>query len=62
MLAFPLVFGMSTRPANIAAMALLALTLSATLYVCWQLMNPLEGFFGATPDGFRSALEDMATR
>lgn len=60
MLVFPLVFGMSTRPANVAAMALLALTLSTTLYVCWQLMNPLEGYFGATPDGFRSALADMA--
>ncbi|MFC4857160.1 hypothetical protein [Actinophytocola glycyrrhizae] len=59
MLVFPLVFGMSTRPANIAVMALLALTLSATLYVCWQLMNPLEGFFGTTPDAFRSALDEM---
>lgn len=59
MLGFPLVFGMSTRPANIVAMALLTFTLGATLYVCWQLMNPLEGFFGTTPEAFRSALEEM---
>jgi hypothetical protein len=27
--------------------------------VSWQLQNPLEGFFGATPDAFRAALENM---
>lgn len=60
MVVFPLVFGMSTRPANIATMVMLAFTLSATLYVCWQLKSPLEGFFAATPDNFRAALEQMA--
>ncbi len=59
MVVFPLVFGMSTRPANIVAMAMLAFTLSATLYVCWQLMHPLEGFFGTRPEAFRAALEEM---
>jgi hypothetical protein len=59
-LAFPLVFGLSARPANIVVMALLTVTLGATLYVSWQLMHPLEGFFGATPDVFRMALVEMA--
>ena len=59
MLVFPLVFGLSTRPANITLMVLLTLSLSATLYVSWQLLNPLEGFFGTTPDAFRAALADM---
>lgn len=59
MLVFPLLFGLSTRPANIALMVVLTLSLSATMYVSWQLMNPLEGFFGATPDSFRTATEEM---
>lgn len=60
MLVFPIVFGLSTRPANITLMIVLTLSICATMYVSWQLMNPLEGFFGATPDSFRSATEEMA--
>jgi hypothetical protein len=59
-IAFPLIFGLSRRPADIVVMALLAVTLGATMYVSWQLMHPLEGFFGATPEAFRSALDEMA--
>jgi hypothetical protein len=59
MVAFPLVFGMSTRPANVVMMVLLALSLGATLYVSWQLMNPLQGFFGTSPGAFLDALDEM---
>jgi hypothetical protein len=60
MLAFPLISGMSTRPANVVVMTLLTVTLGATMYVSWQLMHPLEGFFGVTPEVFRTALDEMA--
>jgi hypothetical protein len=62
MIAFPLIFGLSRRPANLVMMVLLTMTLSATMYVSWQLMHPLEGFFGATPDVFRAALDEMAAQ
>ncbi|MBB4912272.1 bestrophin-like domain [Actinophytocola algeriensis] len=62
MIAFPLIFGLSRRPANLVLMVLLTVTLSATMYVSWQLMHPLEGFFGATPDVFRAALDEMTAQ
>lgn len=59
MLLFPLLFGLSIRPANVTLMVVLTLSLGATMYVSWQLLNPLEGFFGATPDSFRTAIAEM---
>ncbi|WP_243787940.1 DUF4239 domain-containing protein [Saccharopolyspora gloriosae] len=59
MIVFPLLVGLSARPANVATMALLTLTLGLTIYLSVQLMQPLQGPFGVDPDSFRTFLEAL---
>ncbi|MFR9728449.1 hypothetical protein ACL03H_04405 [Saccharopolyspora sp. MS10] len=59
MLAFPLVVGLSARPANVLTMSLLAGTLGLTLYLSVQLMHPLHGPFGVDADAFRTFLNSL---
>jgi hypothetical protein len=59
MIAFPLLVGMSARPANIAVLAMLTFTIGATVTIAIQLTHPLDGPFGADPDAFREALVQM---
>ncbi|MCA1187052.1 MULTISPECIES: DUF4239 domain-containing protein [unclassified Saccharopolyspora] len=59
MIAFPLLVGLSARPANVATMVLLTLTLGFTLYLSVQLMHPLHGPFGVDADAFRTFLESL---
>ena len=56
MIAFPLLIGLSMRPANVAAMVLLTLTLGFTAYMSVELLHPLHGPFAVDPDPFRTAL------
>jgi uncharacterized membrane protein YvlD (DUF360 family) len=60
MVVYPLLMGLSTRLANIVGLALLTVVLGAIVYVCLQLMYPLHGPFGVSPDAFHDALADMA--
>lgn len=59
MIAFPLLVGVSARPANIVIMALLTLVIGATVFLSIQLTHPLDGLFGTRPDAFREALTQM---
>jgi hypothetical protein len=59
MIVFPLLVGMSARPANIAVMALLTITISGTVYLSIQLLHPLDGPLGIGPDAFLTALTEM---
>ncbi|MGW0891204.1 bestrophin-like domain [Saccharopolyspora sp. NPDC002578] len=59
MIVFPLLVGLSARPANVVTMALLTLTLGFTIYLSVQLMHPLQGPFGVDPDSFRTFLEAL---
>jgi hypothetical protein len=59
MIAFPLLVGMSARPANIVIMALLTLVIGATVFLSIQLTHPLDGLFATEPDAFREALSQM---
>ncbi|GAA4867795.1 hypothetical protein [Saccharopolyspora cebuensis] len=60
MIAFPLLVGLSMRPANIASMVLLSSTLGLVLYLSTALMHPLSGPFGIDPDPFRTTLEGFS--
>jgi hypothetical protein len=60
MLAFPLIIGVSAKPSNVISMVLLALTLGAIIWVSFQLLHPLDGPFGATPDAFSDALAEIS--
>jgi hypothetical protein len=59
MLAFPLILGLSAKPSNILAMVLMTLTLGAIIFISFQLLHPLHGFFGVTPDAFHDALDEI---
>lgn len=59
MIAFPLLAGLSARPANVAVMGLLTFTVSGTLYLAVQLTHPLSGLFAIDPDVFLEALAEM---
>lgn len=59
MIAFPLLMGLSTRPANVVSMVLLTLTLGFTIYLSVQLMYPLRGPFGVDADVFRVFLDGL---
>lgn len=59
MIVFPLLVGLSARPANVVVMALLTVTISGTVYLSVQLMHPLQGPLGIGPDAFLSALTEM---
>lgn len=62
MIVFPLVIGLSMRPANVASMVLLTATLGFALYVSLELLHPLHGPFAVDPDAFHTALEGFTTR
>lgn len=57
MLVFPLLAGLGPRPANVAVMALHAMTLGATVLLSIQLLYPLDGVFAVEPDAFRAVLD-----
>lgn len=57
MIAFPLVIGLSMRPANVAVMALLTATLALTTSMSFELLHPFSGPFGVDPDAFTAAQE-----
>jgi hypothetical protein len=59
MIAFPLLIGVSTRPANIVIMAILALVVGSTVFVVIQLTRPLDGPFGVGPEPLLTALQEM---
>ncbi|MDA3624613.1 DUF4239 domain-containing protein [Saccharopolyspora sp. WRP15-2] len=61
MIAFPLLIGLSMRPANVAVMALLAVTLGFTVYMSFELLHPFSGPFGVDPDSFNAAQETFQT-
>ncbi|WP_249124141.1 DUF4239 domain-containing protein [Saccharopolyspora erythraea] len=61
MIAFPLIIGLSMRPANIATMVLLTLTISLTIFISIELLHPFHGPFSVAPDAFREALAAFAT-
>lgn len=59
MIAFPLMVGLSARPANLAAMGVLTLTVGATAVISILLAHPMSGPFAVDPDAFRDALAEM---
>lgn len=59
MVAFPLLVGLSARPANVAAMGVLTFTVAATVFVAVQLSQPLSGPFAVEPDPFSDAIAVM---
>lgn len=61
MIAFPLLIGLSMRPANVAVMALLTATLGFTVYMSFALLHPFSGPFGVDPDSFNAAQETFET-
>ncbi|MGW1678226.1 bestrophin-like domain [Saccharopolyspora sp. NPDC002376] len=61
MIVFPLLIGLSMRPANVAAMGLLAVTLGSTVYMSFELLHPFSGPFGVAPDSFNAAQETFQT-
>lgn len=61
MLAFPLLIGLSARPANLVGMVVLTVTLAAVIFIAVQLLHPLHGVFGVTPDAFHDALDEITS-
>lgn len=61
MIAFPLMIGLSMRPANVAVMAVLTATLGFTVYMSFALLQPFSGPFGVDPDSFNAAKETFGT-
>jgi hypothetical protein len=59
MLLYPLVVGMSARPANLVVLAILTFMVGATVFLSIQLTHPLDGMFGVGPDAFTAALDEM---
>lgn len=59
MVAFPLVVGLSARPANVAAVGILTFVVAATVYISLQLAHPLSGPFAVEPDPFSDAVAVM---
>ncbi len=60
MVAYPLVIGLSPRPANVAAVGLLTFTVAATAYISLELAHPLSGPFAVEPDPFADAIAVMS--
>lgn len=56
---FPLLVGVSARPANVAVMGLLSLVLGTVVFIALQLDTPLSGPFGTGPDAFESAQVEL---
>ncbi|MEU5849148.1 hypothetical protein [Saccharopolyspora shandongensis] len=61
MIVFPLLIGLSMRPANVAVMALLTVTLGFTVYMSFELLHPFSGPFGVAPDSFNAVRETFET-
>ena len=59
MVVFPLVVGLSMRPANVASMVLLTCTLGLTIYLSIGLLHPLSGPFGVDPDALETARQEF---
>ncbi len=60
MIAYPLLVGFSTRPANIVVLGILTAVVGATVFISVQLSRPLDGPFGVGPDALRGALQEIA--
>lgn len=58
MLVFPLLMGLSARPTNVVAMAVLGVTLGVIVFASVQLLHPLHGFFGVDPSAFTEVLNN----
>jgi hypothetical protein len=58
-MAFPLMVGISARPANVAVLALVAVVLGTIVFLSLQLDTPLSGPFGTSPSAFQDALDEM---
>lgn len=59
MLAFPLLIGLSARPANLVVLAILTFMIAATVFLSIQLTHPLDGLFGVGPDAFGEAIDQI---
>ena len=59
-IAFPLLAGISARPANIVIMGVLGLVVGVTMFVAVALAAPVGGLFGAEPGAFLGALTEMS--
>lgn len=59
MLAFPLLAGMSRRPANVVFIGILAAALGSVVYLSLQLARPLDGPFGVDPSSFSDAFNHL---
>lgn len=59
MLLYPLIVGMSARPANLVVLGILTVMIGATVFLSIQLTHPLDGMFGVGPDAFNEALDQM---
>jgi hypothetical protein len=57
--AFPLLVGLSARPANVAVMTLVSLVLGTIVLLALRLDTPLSGPFGTGPWAFEDALVEM---
>lgn len=58
-MAFPLLVGVSARPANVAVMALVSVVLGTVVLLAMQLQTPLSGPFGTGPWAFQDALAEL---
>lgn len=61
MLAFPLLMGLSARPSNLVGIVVLTVTLSSIVFLAVQLLHPLHGIFGVSPDAFHDALDEISS-
>jgi hypothetical protein len=59
MIVFPLLVGVSTRPANIAVLGILTAVVGATVFLALQLNRPLDGPFGVGPDALIGASQEI---
>lgn len=59
MVGFPLLVGLSMRPANVASMVLLTCTLGLTIYLSVELLHPLYGPFGVDPDALQAVRDEF---
>ncbi len=59
MIVFPLVVGLSMRPANVVSMVLLTGTLGLTIYLSIGLLHPLDGPFGVDPEALETVRSEF---
>ena len=59
-MAFPLLVGVSARPANVAVTGLVSMLLGTIVFLALQLDTPLSGPFGTGPWAFEDAVVEMA--